>query len=871
VPDQTTSKQRCCTAALSLSLAAACVLQIPLSVRATDVQDSQHVYVPPSLYERRIEFNNTREKQAVNLNNSGTSANHHKLTPAGNGTFKPASQHPYGTLPSPPNTSASLGKSAKDLQEQLRQAAASPKVQAALKELKAQAENYARSGKLAEAKHAVAEALQLTPQDKALLRQLGTISLQRAKQLMQTTDLTSATQFARQALAFDAANSDARKVLDGLLQKEGINPSDPQARLKAADLLAARGHNDEAWVEYQAVNQLKPSAEAHVGMGNLSLRAGDQNRAKQEYLHAEELSPNSSIVHRQIGMLKMNAGDIVGANAELSRAVTLDPTEQGASKALVELWQNQVSKVPGANSHLGLARAYQLSGNLQSAQSEYRTVVQMDPENPHLPAARQSFKLALARQESEQAAQAAHTLESQGALPEAYQKLEEAIHINPGDSDLHVHEGYLLEKMHQYAAAHDAYMQALKLNPHNLLAASRIKNLPAVGSSALGSGQPVFSPQGYSGANGAVSTGSAGTGDQAAAQSSHVNSLSNFAYSLRNHMVTNKAAMQQVEDQTQSAISGIANPGQSLLGIPASQTAGSAAAVGGGAAALSAVPASNPLSNSVSSALANARAALAAAHGGPAVATGSFPSSHIGSVTGATSSNSGQISPLPPTASRFSSTSPTAPTASSIQTGNESAFDSAALALPEASTRSSAPHTMGVEPLQAPPYASSPAYVPPTTSALGFAPYAPPSLNTASGSAADPNMPALRGTLPVNGRSNAFPSTSGVSSANVKFELVNASPKVKDVELSVVLKNDGDTALLIPRNAHGVIRYNNRQDASVKVVFSSSAVAPHSLTHGTIHVPYSEADPSADLVLPGLLPADSGNPDLHLTTSVALR
>src|SRR5207244_3734283 len=109
--------------------------------------------------------------------------------------------------------------------------------------------------------------------------------------------------------------------------------------------------------------------------------------------------------------------------SDLSHALTLDPSDTASKKTLLELWQHQVSHNPkDANAHLGLARAYQLGGDLPSAQSEYRQVVRLDPTNPNLPAARQSFKLALARQEARRSLEAAKTLEAHGAAKEAYQK-----------------------------------------------------------------------------------------------------------------------------------------------------------------------------------------------------------------------------------------------------------------------------------------------------------------------------------------------------------------------------------------------------------------------------------------------------------------
>jgi hypothetical protein len=111
-----------------------------------------------------------------------------------------------------------------------------------------------------------------------------------------------------------------------------------------------------------------------------------------------------------------------------------------------------------------------------------------------------------------------------------------------------------------------------------------------------------------------------------------------------------------------------------------------------------------------------------------------------------------------------------------------------------------------------------------------------------------------------------------VGQSGVKLQLVGGSPKVTGVELSVILQNDGDTPLILPHSVHAIIRYNGkRPDAEVKAVFASSAVAPHSSVPGTVHVPYDKADPTADLILPQLLPPTFAQRDVHLITSLAAR
>ncbi|HEY9789884.1 MAG TPA: tetratricopeptide repeat protein [Candidatus Obscuribacterales bacterium] len=866
MPDTANSKHiltRCRRSPLSFALCWSLAIgPAATSAAAADFNNAQHVFVPATVFERRIDFTENRPASAIDLDHPPQNGSNRTVVVAGDGGAatikpKPKSKHPYGQIPPPPAVSGAsavlaapsvvpppppytssnpgLAAAAKDLHERVQKTANNPQVQGAIKELRKEAEDYARSGKMAQAKHAVAEALQLTPHDKTLIRELGKISVERAHQLMQTADIDGAVKYARQALAFDAGNGDARGVLDNLLQKQGVNPSDASSRLKIADLLASQGHNDDAWVEYQAANRLRPSAEAHVGMGNVALRAGQKDRAKSEYQAAEEVNPSSPLGHRQLGIMKLKQGDIVGANTELSRALILDPHDQYAAKELVDLWQNQVSRVPGANSHLGLARAYQLAGDLQSAQAQYRDVVAIDPNNPHLAAARESFKLALAKQEAEHDIQAAQTLESQGAIEEACQKLTDAVQLSPGDSDLRVHQGYLLEQLHRYSAAHDAYMDALKINPHNLLAASRLKGLP---------GQAVFVPQ----SPGAPVPSAAGSA-LVDAHSQNVNSLSNFAYALRNHMVVQKNNISAVEDQAHDMIASIGQTGaqQSLV----TSGLGGAGGLSGAGSVGNAGTGADGLSGSVSDTLAKARAAVAQANGGKAPSPLSPAFTHSGSMPPVAPDRGLPAASLPGSAPVPSGMPGLAPP---IGTGGAAAnSDTAYLDRVLSSTKTPAADDSAALALPTP-------LLPPikTNNSDTLPPLAPPIQLSRAGSPSG-------STFPQPGGSGASP----LAVSLVKFELLNASPKLKAVQLNVVLRNDGDVPLLISRNTHGVIRYTNRNDAEVKVVFNTSAIPPHSSAQGTINVPYDQADPTADLFLPGFLPPGATDRDVHLTANLA--
>ncbi|MBI4533248.1 MAG: tetratricopeptide repeat protein [Candidatus Melainabacteria bacterium] len=337
-----------------------------------------------------------------------------------------------------------------------------------------------------------------------LLTNLTNISLTKAKKFLLAKKLDEAAQVLREGLFCNPASSELAKLLNNTLRQAGIDPASSDERLKLADILSSQSKDIAATVEYRACLKLKDNPKAHIGLGNIAARLGQKRLAITEYQKAVEIDPSSWVALRQMGLLKHESGDLIGANLDLSRAVCLAGKDKIAGQALIELWQHQVSRAPyDVNNHLGLARAYQLTGDLRSAQSEYKQAVRMDPENPSLPAARESFKLALTQQEIERTIEAARALESQGAIGEALGKVAQAKALNPHNSQVCLYEGQLMEKLGQQSI----------VNP----------------------------PQSCPKTSATDDTGR----------------LSSFLLSLRNHTLCQKKSIENIEHQAHQALNGI--------------------------------------------------------------------------------------------------------------------------------------------------------------------------------------------------------------------------------------------------------------------------------------------------------------------------
>jgi tetratricopeptide (TPR) repeat protein len=202
--------------------------------------------------------------------------------------------------------------------------------------------------------------------------------------------------------------------------------------------------------------------------------------AQRQYSKSLEIDLTSSDALRQRGLSRYSMGDVVGANSDLSKALSISPNDRHAAEALLDLWRRQVAANPtGVNGHLGLARAYLQIGNLEAAQAEYREVVRLDPGNPHLPVARNCVKLALARRASQKCLDAAKTLGSLGEFKDAYEKTAEALSYCPTNTQVLLYKGELCRKLANYVEAREAFVAVLKEDPKNSEALKAIKTLPA--------------------------------------------------------------------------------------------------------------------------------------------------------------------------------------------------------------------------------------------------------------------------------------------------------------------------------------------------------------------------------------------------------
>ncbi len=790
-------------------------------------------------------------------------------------------------------------------------------------QLIAKAEHLASQGHLKDAQETLLKHQDTFKKDPAFQKAVEKVSLERSKYYLRRDNYREAAQQARIAIRFEPASIGAPPLLNQALRHQGVDPLNSESRLAEARKLFTQGDYNQASVEYLQSIKLRPSAEAEIGLGNIAFREGKLKTAKARYQKALDLAPSSSVAMRQLGITRYKLTDVVGANADLTRALVQDPTDKLASQHLIELWQRQVSARPNdANSHLGLARAYQLSGDLKSAQNEYRTVVKIDPEHPNLPAARQSFKLALAREQAKSAYEAGMNLDSHGAVREAFDKASEAVRLSPGDSRYQIFQAQMLEKLGDPQGARSAYLQILSVDPSNTMAAARVQALNAISSPATSTtgnttlainrandangAQPLGIPQ-YRGEGPALPylpspynrTGAAATQIPTA---DPVQNMTGFLGSLRDLMLSQKKMLKADEEDVMVKLG---------LSKPSSSTAGDASSPVVGLPKLAEVDTSAPTLNPDSLIKSEDVKKLLSSVNGTNNSNGSNVSGLVEEKATAQSLanfNEGSLSTL---AARAANAAQTLKNNSNIDFSQIKNIAVHTVPTPPAAPNLIRTKNAGEFPPLAPPIVRSPA-IPSVTSApnqdlvgklenqnkkledelartkqeLEQLKSGQPETNLSENEnteeeveevveaeiedptkKADPIAEAasnLRGAIPQSPQtaSTAVPES-------VHLELLGVQAAKKDIRLKVRLRNEQASELVIPGSKKAVIRIAGSEDKMVPIKFPRKKLAAHSTMEGFIKIPGQRLSPAADVFIPELAGSGESRAHVHLTVPIS--
>ncbi|MFA6212252.1 MAG: tetratricopeptide repeat protein [Candidatus Obscuribacterales bacterium] len=322
-------------------------------------------------------------------------------------------------------------------------------------------------------------ACKLDPSNKQFRTNLSAARVGYGQVRLAQKDYSGAAHLFRKALTAAHDNSMAAKHLNEAIQRGGLDPTLAENRLGIGDQLAASGDLDGAMIEYQQAMQLDPGARTYVKMGDMSLRYGQAANALNWYRQAVVKDTSYGPAHRQLGLMYMMQKDYTSAAASLRKAVILDAKDNAAGQALIDIWRKQVSMNPElAENHLGLAGAYQLTGEFQSAAGEYLQVEQLDPGNARLAPGRESLARAMRHTTAEKHRAAAEVFISQGLAKDALSEISQAVNVEPKNPRYQFLMGEALESSGDVQGALRAYHTSVLIDPqNNQEAAARMRDL----------------------------------------------------------------------------------------------------------------------------------------------------------------------------------------------------------------------------------------------------------------------------------------------------------------------------------------------------------------------------------------------------------
>ncbi|MEB3314916.1 MAG: tetratricopeptide repeat protein [Candidatus Melainabacteria bacterium] len=307
------------------------------------------------------------------------------------------------------------------------------------------------------------------------------------KYLAERTDPKGAmTQF-RTALYYDINNDIARKNLETQLQTKKVNPKDTTVRLIEAEDERAQSNFFAALGELNEINKIQETPRAFLMIGKiyhvLSLRSIDDKvgfmaKSLKNLDKAQLLEPRNPepIIAK---------GDIYVAKGKISRgidyykqAIELDPTNGPAQQALVNGWLAAIRVAPSiANNFVGLATAYQLQGNIDQAEKNYRRALQLEPTNQLAVDGIKAIENDKVQMELDLFLNRAIAFQKEGRYDESIDSYIKAVRLAPRNADIHYNVGTSFQAKKDWFQAEKAYRRVLELDPNHKEATLALKAL----------------------------------------------------------------------------------------------------------------------------------------------------------------------------------------------------------------------------------------------------------------------------------------------------------------------------------------------------------------------------------------------------------
>lgn len=132
--------------------------------------------------------------------------------------------------------------------------------------------------------------------------------------------------------------SKARDLYETMVDREGTEPAGLEAQVKLAALDLSDGKGEEAARRVKEVLQENPTAsDALVLQGRMALSRGEGKEAVQAFRTVLKDQPERAEVHALLGLAYLQTGEAALARESLEKAVSLNPRQIDARRALVRL------------------------------------------------------------------------------------------------------------------------------------------------------------------------------------------------------------------------------------------------------------------------------------------------------------------------------------------------------------------------------------------------------------------------------------------------------------------------------------------------------------------------------------------------------
>jgi len=329
---------------------------------------------------------------------------------------------------------------------------------------------WERAGKITEALSTLEQALQVNPHS-------GVVRLRRGFLRVRQNQLTSALDDWEQALDFQPGliglfdRPEWRGPIDFAIQqfvyRTTSEPHSASLQLFLGKACRLFGRYELALQALVTAHELQPNVETEGMLADVFLRLGYSEYAAQTLQKLLETSPNSVLLHHQLGLVLYRVNSTAPAIRHLEQAIELGPThapslvllgeilaaqgrhEQAYERFVAGLRLNRESTA----ALMGLARCCRTMFRFEEALQYSRRASDLDPNDPKIRAELGSLHLQL------------------GHLDEGVQALSESLARDSSQVEVHLDLARALQQKGEPEKAAEHYSQALRLNPKDDLTA----------------------------------------------------------------------------------------------------------------------------------------------------------------------------------------------------------------------------------------------------------------------------------------------------------------------------------------------------------------------------------------------------------------